>query len=341
MKMRTEGQASRLRAWGRGLLLALGLLAFDCAKTREDPTGGETHFLRQCDDDSAPCGSSLVCVCGLCTLPCDESSTCGRFAAADCVSPPATAGCGLASGGFCDVTCTADDDCSWLSTAHVCSGGVCRSDEVPPVGCPKDARSANELVVLGDAFFAVSHRITAFLEDFARQSGALSVGERYRDVSSVTGNTLALGGAGIEGQYLAASTDSPVRVVIMTGGGADVLLGSCEIIGSDCPLLVEAAEAARALFQRMADDGVERIFYAFYPDPTDPLLRAEVDALRPLIASACQESAVPCHFVDLRPAFAGHESYLDATGTTPTPEGAEAAARQIWEEMRLQCVAQG
>jgi hypothetical protein len=326
------------RFLGRSLALVLALFAFDCGTTREDPTGGETHFLERCAS-SADCGAGLDCVCSLCSLPCSASSACGQFPAADCVSP--SEACELPSAGFCDVTCTADDDCGWLSTSHVCANGVCRSEPAPSSSCPPSDVSANEVVILGDAFFAANHRITAFLEDMARQSGALASGERYRDASNLTDNALAFAGAGIEGQYLAASAESAIEVVIMTGGGADVLLGSCDVVAPDCPLLVAAADAARSLFQRMAEDGIEHVVYAFYPDPSDAELREEVDALRPLIASACDESPVPCHWVDLRPAFAGHEaSYLEAMGTSPTSEGAEIAAGQIWDVMQQQCVAQ-
>jgi hypothetical protein len=197
------------------------------------------------------------------------------------------------------------------------------------------------VVLLGDIFFALTHGITAFVEDAARQSGVLSAGERYRDFSSVMGNTLALLGNGIADQYAAATEEGPAKVVIMTGGGADVLIGSCDVVDADCPLLVEASSAASALFERMASDGVEHIVYVFYPNPSDATLREEVDMLRPLLRTACEASPTPCHWVDLRPAFAGNEAtYLNGEGTTPTTAGARASATAIWSVMRQQCIAQ-
>jgi hypothetical protein len=205
--------------------------------------------------------------------------------------------------------------------------------------CPESHVAANEVIVLGDSFVAVNHNLTAFLEDFARQSGALSAGERYRDYSSLVANTLALGGNGIADQFERANADSPVRVVIMNGGGADVLVGSCESLTPDCPLIREAVDAAGALLASMADAGVEHVVYAFYPDPTDPELREGIDVLRPLIETACAESPVPCHWIDLRSTFAGAEStYVAADGMNPTREGARASAETIWETLRRACI---
>jgi len=331
----------RVLRLARGLLLALGLAGFACANTREDPTGGETHFLALCDDDASACGSELVCVCHVCSLPCSEAATCARFPSATCASAPAAEACGQATPGYCEVGCTTDVECAALSPSHVCVNGACRSVEPVPTSCEASGVTANEVVLLGDSFFAITHGITAFVEDAARQSGVLSPGERYRDFSSVTGNTLALLGNGLADQYAAAAAESPAKVVIMTGGGADVLIGSCDVISADCPLLVDATNAASALFERMANDGVEHIVYVFYPDPFDATLRDEVDALRPLLQAACEGSRTACHWVDLRPAFAGNEaSYLDSEGTTPTSAGAQASAAAIWAVMQQQCIAQ-
>ena len=59
----------------------------------------------------------------------------------------------------------------------------------------------------------------------------------------MTDDALALDGTGIADQYESAAASAPGKVVIMNGGGADVVLGSCSIIDAQCPLLV-ANEAA-------------------------------------------------------------------------------------------------
>jgi hypothetical protein len=197
------------------------------------------------------------------------------------------------------------------------------------------------VVVLGDSFFGASHQITAYLEDLARASGALAVGERYRDYSAVRDNSLALGSNGIAAQYSAAAAEAPVEVVIMNGGGTDVLAGSCATPTSDCPVIVDASIAAEAVLSQMATDGVAHVVYAFYPDPVDVELRAKVDALRPLIESVCQASPAPCHFIDLRSTFGSfYEEYIQPDGINPTAAGSQATAAAIWETMQTNCIAQ-
>ena len=150
-----------------------------------------------------------------------------------------------------------------------------------------------------------------------------------------------LAGGGIASQYAAAAAEAEVKVVIMNGGGADVLLGQCASADASCPAIAAAAAAARDLLAKMAANGVAHVVYAFYPDPVDALLRAKVDALRPLLESACASSALACHWLDLRPTFAGHyDQYIQADGMNPTEAGSHASAEAIWTTMQKECVAQ-
>jgi hypothetical protein len=338
--MVSDRRASVLRRLGRWLLLGAALLASDCESAREEPTGGETHFLRSCDADPSVCGE-LSCLCNVCTLACSERANCSSLPGASCVLDGNLGSCDLPSAGRCDVACRIDDDCSALSPSHRCAAGVCRVpvDDVSP--CASSELDPNQVLIIGDSFFAASHRITGFLEDLARQSGALMTGERYRDNAKMLDNALALGGNGIEAQYAAASAEAAVKVVIMNGGGADVLVGSCAEVTPDCSLLTDATAAASMLFSRMATEGVEHVIFAFYPDSTDPAVRDEMDVLRPLIQNACDASPVPCHWLDLRTTFAGNDAtYLEADGLNPTPDGARATAGAIWSIMRQECIAQ-
>lgn len=315
------------------LFIAVIFLALSCSREKTEPTGGETHFLRFCSSDS--CGEGLRCVCGVCTAFCEGENGCWMAASAMCVASSCT---DPEVRAYCEVSCQTDDECAVLSAAHHCEGGVCRA---AIADCKDDGVSANEVLVLGDSFFARTHQITAYLEDQARNAERLSVGERYRDNSKLTGNALALSGNGILDQYALASADAAVRVVIMNGGGADVLLGSCDEVTPECPLLVDAATAAREVLARMAEDGVEHVVYAFYPDPLDAAVRERMDALRPLIEEACRSSPVPCHWLDLRPTFEGrYGEYVTSDGLNPTALGSEATAGAIWSVMREHCIAQ-
>jgi len=127
----------------------------------------------------------------------------------------------------------------------------------------------------------------------------------------------------------------------MDGGGADALLGSCDSANASCAVVTVAAAAAQALFAKMATDNVEQVVFAFYPDPGDANVKARIDALRPLIQSACENAPLPCHWLDLRTVFAGHyPEYVQADQLNPTDTGARASAQAIWSTMQQYCVAQ-
>lgn len=321
-------------------------LVVGCNTSGGTSTGGETHFLTLCVDEEGACGGEFDCVCNVCTLPCDAQNACGITAGAVCVEPrSASDACGVAvPAGHCEMRCDDDADCGGLSTEHRCLGGVCRTEVVEaPVdeGCPSGDVSANELLFIGDSFIAVDHQVTGYLEDLARSASVLTTGERYRDNSSLVGNTLALMGNGIAEQYSSAAAEAPVRVVVMNGGGADVLIADCEGELDGCALLTDAALAAEQLLTQMASDGVTDVIYAFYPDPQLADVLTEMDALRPLIQQVCEASAVPCHWLDLRPVFAGnYETYIQTGGLNPTAEGARATAEAIWALMQAECIAQ-
>jgi hypothetical protein len=196
------------------------------------------------------------------------------------------------------------------------------------------------VLVIGDSFFAISHQITAYIEEYARDAGALGAGDRYRDNSATIDNALAMGGNGIAAQYTRGVEEAEVRVVIMDGGGPDVLLSTCPAPVEECPALLDAAEAARTLLDQMAADGVAHVVYAFYPDPVDPAMLERMDALRTMIEPACAGSAVPCHWVDLRESLVGGVEHLSAEGLIPTAVGSEVSATAIWGTMQRECVAQ-
>jgi hypothetical protein len=207
--------------------------------------------------------------------------------------------------------------------------------------CVSGAVTANEVLIIGDTFFATSHQITAFLEDEARSAGVLQTGERYRDHSRLVNNALALSSYGILDQYQTAAADAEVEVVIMNGGGADALLGSCDTIDSSCPVLTAAAQALDDLLRTMAEDGVTGVVFASYPDPQPAAVREKMDALRPLLQASCANSPIPCTFLDLRDTFANnYAEFVQADGMNPTAAGSEATAAAIWAVLQANCLAQ-
>ncbi|HEX6245671.1 MAG TPA: hypothetical protein VFZ61_32325, partial [Polyangiales bacterium] len=106
----------------RRLGLALLLLA-GCVSSREpNGFGGESHFLRHCDDE---CGQGLDCIQGVCTRGCVVGkASCGDLGSgATCTARSVEPG----EVGVCDRECSADDDCAKLSTHHQCEAGFCRA----------------------------------------------------------------------------------------------------------------------------------------------------------------------------------------------------------------------
>jgi hypothetical protein len=197
------------------------------------------------------------------------------------------------------------------------------------------------LVVLGDSLIELSG-MTGYLEQLARANGALATNAMYRDHASARTSFLAENGLNIGTQYAAAIGAAPVTTVIMDGGATDMLQNGCgDAPNAGCPLMVDAVAGARALFGRMAADGVQSVVYFFYADPVNnPGLKARIDVLRPLAQAACEDAPVECHFLDLRPVFEGHyaEYIVGVDGIVFSASGAQAAARAIFDEMKAKCI---
>lgn len=123
MTSRNMARRPRSMIW-RYLLLGVGLAA--CGGAVGVPTvGGESHFLRHCDEG---CGKELTCVADLCTRGCvvAKDSCSDLNARATCtaasVEPGAVA--------VCDAPCEGDADCSSLGSAFDCQAGFCR-EQIP------------------------------------------------------------------------------------------------------------------------------------------------------------------------------------------------------------------
>lgn len=356
-------------------LFALFVSIAGCQNKASIETGGETHFLKSCSPEDNTCGDSLSCVCGVCTVMCDDEVACAKYPGATCVQ--SSDRCGRDMVRRCDVECRRDGDCSAVSPFHVCDDGICRTQSPPPAPverpdaqpepnptestattsqadstaattqsdaaptneCMRGEVIPNEVLIIGDSFFAQTHQITAYLEDLARAAGTLTDGERYRDGSRVVANTLA--NDGIAQQYLTAFADSNVRVVIMNGGGADAALAACEVIDESCTPLMDAVVAAENVLATMAQNGVSDVIYAFYPEAFDNTLTSRVDFLRPLIEARCADAPLDCRWLDLRATFEGnYDEYLAPSSIFPSTAGSEATARAIWDVMQTYCIAQ-
>lgn len=246
------------------------------------------------------------------------------------------------------------------------------ADDRPP--CLEDPR---ELILLGDSYVHwISH---TFPQDFAATYGAPAVGvwdvpydEGGRNYA-VGGYAMATGGWGLIPEELPlAVADYPnIKAAVMTGGGNDFILVSAEWEGGDlcrndpspmpqqvCQDIVQAAlDAGHQLMLDAADAGLRDVVYFFYPNIPDGTWvggdhpNALLDWSYPKVQALCDDAEantggrLRCHFLDMRPVFAGHPEYF-AGGTFGEGDihensvGSKAMAEAIVKLMKDRCIAQ-
>lgn len=350
--MRSRKELKSKRPWiarsCAALLFGALLWLPSCSEHLEPVQGSETHFLKGCGG----CAEG-ECRCGVCTRSCAAASECGVLSdAAACVSLAprvATQRCdaGDQATAICDVSCLSDSDCLALSAEFHCDAGFCRvpspASLPEPALCVAPQRAASDLIVLGDSLIEFSS-FTASLEAAAQAAGALGPSETYRSYASHLDSFIAEGPLSISTEYKGARADGIPRVIVMDGGATDMLNAPCGAAPAEnCAALEAAARGAEKLLAQFAADGVEHVVYFFYPDYTaalgQPALAAGLDALRPLVQSACGRAAIACHWLDLRPLFAGHPDYLAADGIVLGDAGARVAANAVWSLIEQRCVA--
>ncbi|HEY0468015.1 MAG TPA: hypothetical protein VGC79_27635, partial [Polyangiaceae bacterium] len=308
--------------------------------------GSETHFLQTCEGS---CADGMQCICGVCSKACTRQTDCASWSGVASCAPlgprVAEQRCGSAElGAMCDAACLTDADCSKLAADRVCDYGYCRElgprSELPVVACMPPNLAASDVLILGDVLIELSI-FTPQLELAAVTAGSLPSGQHYRNQAMAVSSLLATGPLSFDNQYSSARADGPARVIVMDGGATDVLNGQCAgMLSPDCPAAHAAVSGAEQLFERFARDGVEHVVYFFYGDVIgNPTLKDGIDLMRPLLQNACGRSPVPCHWLDLRPIFAGHPEYLGSDGLVFTDAGATAAAVATYAFMQKQCVA--
>jgi hypothetical protein len=196
--------------------------------------------------------------------------------------------------------------------------------------CVKDQVAPSEVLFIGDSFIALNNSIVLRVEANARTAGALGQSERYR-TNAMSG--ALLGNGQIPTQYMNGVRSSPVKVVLMNGGGNDCLQNNPN----------PAYSAAMSLFQNMGQNSTETVVYFFYPDPLKGLasgsLKTCLDGLRPRMKELCEGLTRPkCYFLDLRPGWM--DSHVVNDGIHPTTEGGNLVGDRVWAAMQQNCIAQ-
>jgi hypothetical protein len=215
-------------------------------------------------------------------------------------------------------------------------------------------------VIIGDSYINwPSHTLPA---DLAREAG-----ETWR-LYAVGGASLQAGGIVpqfVTDQFEQAISDDPnIKLLVMDGGGNDVLLAdtlkypgsdACTSSGSSklpiCKTVVaETIAAFQKLIARAAEVGVQNIVYFFYPTVPNgtalggPMPNEIADYARPMWKSACDgaeakvSGKLKCHFVDMVPVFKGHDDWFALGDIHPTPDGSAAMAKAIVAKMKEDCV---
>jgi lysophospholipase L1-like esterase len=170
----------------------------------------------------------------------------------------------------------------------------------------------------------------------------------------------------------AAGEHADIKLVIMNGGGNDVLLpeagapdcknetGSSKDPG--CTAIVKLSlDTATSLVMHMADKGVRDVVFFFYPHipSVDGGLGGTnaneiLDYAYPTAADSCNQAnamtggKINCHFIDMRKPFAdtgaidgaGPWTNISDDGVHPTDAGQKIQAAQIVDTMKRACVGQ-
>lgn len=193
--------------------------------------------------------------------------------------------------------------------------------------CLHGTVAANEVLWIGDSWVLMPGLQHMAVRDMAIAAGAIGPSEDYL-IAAAAGASMSV----IANQYLTQeSTATKVKVLIMDGGTWDTIIS-----GGTTDSVNSAAAAFGQLLSRVAADGtVQHIIYFLMPELANI---PGVATLRPLFMSACDQSTVPCHFIDLQPLWS--PQYTAAGDTFPNNAGAQVLANAIWKMMTDECIAQ-
>lgn len=218
------------------------------------------------------------------------------------------------------------------------AGAVGTAGAAPEV-CAMGEVKASEVLFIGESFIAQSGDIPRMASELARKAGTIGANESYRSFA-VSGTQLTTGD--IPNQYTRAQMASPVKVVLMDGGGNDLLFGN-RCMGSYDAACKEVVDVVADMFTDFKSGGVTDVVYFFYPDPMGigANIKDGMDILRPEMRKLCDGATdVRCVWVDQRESWEGNYDKFTSDGIHPTAAGSMASAQQIWDAMVESCVAQ-
>jgi len=130
----------------KALLIGIGLvavLAAGCSEVTEPNLDSETHWLTVCEANS-DCQSPYSCICGTCTLGCQDSTDCSDTGEGAICTDLACDGVSGAGSGVCLPTCQSDDQCSEYNDGLSCTETVCQASASTTADPEPDAGDATD-----------------------------------------------------------------------------------------------------------------------------------------------------------------------------------------------------
>ena len=211
----------------------------------------------------------------------------------------------------------------------------------------------SQVVLIGDSYsnYIVHESVASLMSKRAVMNGAVG---GYLDYAAA-GTTLqndGLGGIPMQWRTAKAGT-KPIHVMIMDGGGNDVLIDnpSCLADGSQnstlCKNVVAASvKVVQGLWADMKATGIKDVLYFWYPhipgglggnghDINDYGL-AEVTKA----AMAASGDGFNIYMIDTIPIFEGHPEYYVSDGIHATTAGTGKICDAIWAKMKEKCIGQ-
>jgi len=191
----------------------------------------------------------------------------------------------------------------------------------------KGMGDGKDVVTIGDSYMNLDN-IDGIQQSLERISG-----RDYRNYGAPA--TQVLDGV-IPRQYTRAASEGPIKTVVMTGGGNDILIGNilCTVNWtSACNKTVDDVHAAiHEMRDEMLADGVEDVLIVMYGYATNATLRPGLEYSMELMPESCKTTDMPrCHYTDNRTELMGK---IRADGIHPTREGYDIIAKKAWDLMQ-------
>ena len=174
------------------------------------------------------------------------------------------------------------------------SGGAPAGGAGGAPACAKGVTKGSDVLLIGDSFIALSRDISKDLNTLARSAGALGATDSYLD-KSVSGTQLSGGiSPQIPVQYTNAAKQAPVKVVIMDGGGNDMLNNTCSSAQLELPGDPErGGRREGTVFEDGNRRGPVGGLLLLSREPEERDAAAKIDVLRGLLQEVCTSAVSP------------------------------------------------